>query len=835
METPIQRIIELIIQPPGNLIYHLVLVFAVLSSLQAVLISRQHRPSPYAGRLIFGLLMLLAGQAILFISSGLAWQGIIDRNLVLPPLDRAVVVFSLIWIVWMWNFPLQAKLGDTVTGFLVLGVVLVFLFTLTGWSAQAAGQSFNGSLMDQTWELAGLVVVLTGMAILLFSRPPAWGYGFGMLSLSLAGLAAHTFLSAQQGDLSGYIRLGQLAAYPLLPALLHRYSAPAPQTGLAQDEATQAETLQDGAGNPAAGGSAAASSAAAPSAVAPSAVAAGIVAAGSRLLERRRYSASPRTVRAWLDLVEAQELESVQQNMVRALAHTMLADLCFLVRPPEFGYIALHSGYDLIREEAMEGSSLEQNALPALAYALQRSKPLRITSTDTPPADLAALAHTFGLKETGSLLFLPLVVNETIKGGILLLSPYSDRQWMVEDQTYLSSELEVVARILHGQGKPARVQGNVTQTAGMHNTELENLRRENQALLEEISALRSAAERLNGAGASGTAVTASPDLNALVALQQEAQEQITALQAENARLEEALRAGGATADETGAFEQVEKELRASLQELAILQNQLAEANARNLIMEREARAVGRTPTEDREVITSIVQEMRQPMSSILGYTDLLLAESVGILGALQRKFLERVKASTERMHTMLNDLIQVTAMNEDGSALLPQPVDLGSVIDDAMADTSAQLREKNIILRVDLPQAMPQIYADRDAIQQIILQLLQNAGAATPSEGSIVLRARMRKESDISYLLMQVTDSGGGIQPDDLDKVFVRRYRADMPLIQGLGDTGVGLSIARTLVEAHGGRIWVESDAPETTTFSVLLPVRPTQGGMAEQ
>jgi signal transduction histidine kinase len=283
---------------------------------------------------------------------------------------------------------------------------------------------------------------------------------------------------------------------------------------------------------------------------------------------------------------------------------------------------------------------------------------------------------------------------------------------------------------------------------------------------------------------------------------------------------------------------MEADLRTTLQELAILQNQLAMSNARVLEMERESHPLDvvdpSLPSEEHEVITSLVQEIRQPMSSILGYTDLLLAESVGILGAMQRKFLERIKASTERMHGILNDLIHITALGEGAVALLQQPVDMSSVIDEAVADTTGQLREKNITLEVDLPAEMPQIYADRDAIQQIIMHLLQNAGAATPQEGTITLRGRITPEEDREYLLIQVTDTGGGIPTEELPRVFTRRFRANMPLVQGLGDTGVGLSIARTLVEAHGGRIWVESLPEQSTTFSVLLPLSPNNGDGAE-
>jgi signal transduction histidine kinase len=354
---------------------------------------------------------------------------------------------------------------------------------------------------------------------------------------------------------------------------------------------------------------------------------------------------------------------------------------------------------------------------------------------------------------------------------------------------------------------------------------MENLRRENQNLLGELSLLRQGTQKLSGP----TAVPADMDLNGLVALQQEAQEQIAVLQAENERLLSALKKDGISVLSPQEFERMEAELRSTLQEIAVLQNQLAQANAHNMMLEREMQQTSGSVggNEDHEVITSVVQEIRQPMSSIVGYTDLLLAESVGILGALQRKFLERIRASTERMRTMLDDLIRVTMMGEGPIELLPQPVELGMIIDGAVADTSAQLREKNIALRVDLPQEMPQINADRDAIQQIVLHLLQNAGAATPPEGTVLLRARMQEDNGSNYLLMQVTDSGGGVQAEDLPRVFTRRYRADLPLIQGLGDTGVGLSIAKALVDAHGGRIWVESTDGEGTTISVLLPTYP--------
>jgi signal transduction histidine kinase len=229
-----------------------------------------------------------------------------------------------------------------------------------------------------------------------------------------------------------------------------------------------------------------------------------------------------------------------------------------------------------------------------------------------------------------------------------------------------------------------------------------------------------------------------------------------------------------------------------------------------------------------EVIASIAQELRQPLSSIVGYTDLLLGESVGILGALQRKFLERVRNSTTRMNTLIDNLIRIAELDEAGYTATRKPVDLSGVIDDAIGQLRTQLQEKRIAMRVDLPEQLPELNTDRDALQQILYHLLQNADSATPAEGAITLRAVIDSQKDLGdFVLIQVSDSGGGIPDDDLPRVFSRVYRASNPVIPGVGDTGVGLTIAETLTQALGGRIWVESEAGLGATFSVLLPLNP--------
>ncbi len=254
-----------------------------------------------------------------------------------------------------------------------------------------------------------------------------------------------------------------------------------------------------------------------------------------------------------------------------------------------------------------------------------------------------------------------------------------------------------------------------------------------------------------------------------------------------------------------------------------MQNSLAEANVK--ILELEQNPTSPISNEQVEVIASLSQELRQPMSSIVGYTDLLMGESVGTLGALQRKFVERIKSSTERIGGLVDDLIQITNLEAGKVEFKPEPIDLNLIIDNAMAYTSTQIREKNIALRLDIPEVAPRLRTDRDALQQILIHLLQNATTATQAEGIITLRVKLQKEAEKHYLAVQVTDTGGGISADDLPRVFARRYRAEHSLIQGLGDTGVGLSIARALVESLGGRIWVDTEAGRGSTFNTLLPV----------
>ncbi len=754
MVASLSQIFNFLTEPSGSLIYHLILVFSIVSALQTSFFHWRSSGFPQARRTVFGLSLLLSAQVILFLLTALGDQGIITLNLFLPPADRALTLFSLVWIIWLWAFPEPSSVSDAATTLISLLVAAAFALSLVAYS-QTPSISYNLTTFDGFWQLGSIGFAIIGLFLLLIRRPNGWGNGMAVFLLAFVGHLLHMIFRVD-GNFPGAVRLAYMAAYPILMTLPQRFPAPA----------TGPTTVK---------------------LVAPTE-------------ERRRFSTDPKTFHALLALAAESSAEKVSQAITRAIAQTLLADLCFLIYlTDDNNQMQIASGYDLIREENLEGGSMKKNLIPMLTNALQRGRPLRLPSSST-SADIKGLGDLLGLASPGHLMSVPIVTPEKDPiGGVLVLSPYSNRLWSAEDQAFLANiAISLVPVIQRGQRMNTLEQNGeqTKQALDVAQSRIEDAERRNADLLKQMEAVKADAQE----GLSQAETVA--ELTRTLADTQQAIERVKQ-ENEDLRKSKGIKAGNANA------KQMESELRNTLTEMAHLQNQLADANMK--LVEAEKGNTTARSSEQAEVVASISQELRQPMSSIVGYTDLLLGELVGILGVLQRKFVERIKTSTERIGSLIDDLIQVTTLETGLNVLKPEPVDLNVIIDNAMSYTSSQVREKNISMHLDLPKEMASIHTDREALQQILIHLLQNAGSASPVEGSVHLRVETRNEEGKEYILIQVTDLGGGIPAEDMSRVFTRLYRADNVLIQGVGDTGVGLSIAKTLTEAQKGRIWVES------------------------
>ena len=764
---------SLLADPPGNLIYHLVLVFSISGALQAAFIHWRISAFPQARRTVIGLTILMVPQVLLFFISGLGWQGIINLTVFLPPLDRAMTLISLVWIIWLWTFPEPNRAIDAVTILLSLFIATALALSLADWGQQPFGTFYNTTFQDLIWQLISLVFIAVGIVLLATRRPNGWVNGMAVLILALSGHILYTLFGRSDGNYPGIVRVAYMAMYPFLVTLPQRFPMPSQNkpTTIKQDAPVE---------------------------------------------ERRHYSTDPKTFHALLALAAETDADKISQAITRGIAQTLLADLCFLIYLTEDkNQLAISSGYDLIREENLEGTSMSKNSIPMLTNAIQRGRALRLPASST-SADIRGLGEMLGLSNPGHMMTVPILTPEKESlGGLLVLSPYSERAWRTEDQAFLSNISTALVPIIQRSQRISAIEQKQKETEAVLVTargQLEDLVVQNKELQKQLEAAKKKA---------GQSPEQDEKIASLLMVQLETQKQIEDLQKQNEELQAARKVNSAVVK--GDTEFFEAELRAALGQVARLQSDLAEANMR--LMKAEKGQSSTYSTEQAEVIAAIAQELRQPMSSVVGYTDLLLGESVGILGSLQRKFVERIKSSTERIGTLVDDMIQVTNLETGLTELKPEPADLNLIIDNAMSYTSSQIREKNISLHLDLPKEIEPIFADREAMQQILIHLLQNAGAVSPVEGTITLKVQTQAEDEQEYILLQVTDTGGGIAAEDLPRVFTRLYRADNVLIQGLGDTGVGLSIAKSLTEAQNGRIWVESEAGVGSTFSVLLPV----------
>jgi signal transduction histidine kinase len=420
--------------------------------------------------------------------------------------------------------------------------------------------------------------------------------------------------------------------------------------------------------------------------------------------------------------------------------------------------------------------------------------------------------------------------------AVCLVSPYSKYTWTDKERTYLIESSSAMAAALERMLYPNQNQPALEKlTEQLENSEIErkNLTEEKETLSAELVALSILVEEQPNIGESNQELyeqlhSIQAALEVLETENEQLKENLSVLTDTNGELNQQIsQLEDKTSVSPEELEELSKKLQEAVQRATRFEDQLGKAQEQLASLDQiTAQSISNTlPTEQAEVIASIAQELRQPMSSISGYTDLLISESVGILGALQKKFLERVKASTDRMNHLIGDLIQITTLDSGNLAFTPQPVEVVEIVDTAIENTSGQFREKDITLRVDIHDDLPKMHTDKDALQQILLHLLQNAGAATPDEGEIHVKVEPYNKADNDIILIAVSDTGEGIPREDLPRVFSRLYRADNPLIPGVGDTGVGLSIAKTLAEALGGRIWVESDQGVGSTFSVLLPV----------
>jgi PAS domain S-box-containing protein len=230
-----------------------------------------------------------------------------------------------------------------------------------------------------------------------------------------------------------------------------------------------------------------------------------------------------------------------------------------------------------------------------------------------------------------------------------------------------------------------------------------------------------------------------------------------------------------------------------------------------------------------EFVANVSHELRTPMTSIKGYAEILLMGAAGELNDQQRHFLSIVKANTERLSGLVNDLLDISRMEMGRVSLQMEALNLRAIVDDAIMDIKRRSQEENKPMRftVESPADLPAVTGDAERVFQVITSLLTNGYNYTPAEGLVEVSMRVVDRE----VQVDVRDNGIGINPGDQHRIFERFYRGEDPLVLASAGTGLGLAIARTLVGMHNGRIWFKSSGVrgEGSTFSFTLPVNDDQ------
>jgi len=226
----------------------------------------------------------------------------------------------------------------------------------------------------------------------------------------------------------------------------------------------------------------------------------------------------------------------------------------------------------------------------------------------------------------------------------------------------------------------------------------------------------------------------------------------------------------------------------------------------------------------RDFVANVSHEFKTPLTAIQGFAETLLA---GAMDDPQNRirFLQIILEHSRRLARLTDDLLELSKMDADRLDLEVDRLSVRQFVQSCLETTQGSAADKHLQVSANLQESLPDIAADRRRLAEVLQNLLDNAIQYTPSGGKIAVSA----SSDGNEVTFTVSDTGIGIPQVDQPRIFERFYRVDVARSREVGGTGLGLSIAKHLVEAHGGRIWVESEVGQGSQFHFTVPVFPPQ------
>jgi PAS domain S-box-containing protein len=795
-------ILDLIAQlsrPPGGLVYHLIALFTIEASLGMALGQWRRVPHRRLGRLIVAFGSLLLARGVLMVLALLAQMGFLTFAALAPPLERFFDTVAVILLCWAFVLP-TLHLNVRVSSIFLLANLSVatamsLVLTPLWWSAFSLDSTLDYSRHWQAilWECWQILLLGLACSVLIRREGEEQGMLLGAFACLLSGHLLQLLYNPGFAHVAAWERLATLVAYPLLTVVVYRSvyaELDASKEALRSELSSYVQELQT-------------------------------ISKGS-LRQGQEFSTLLETgqmVNASLDLAE------VLQRAVDSIALGANADygVIALLEPSSDDWMRVLAGYDPLGRPDWEASdirfSLSRHRL--IEHAIRRRRQIIFQEMEE-SSQLLALHALLGSVETGPFIVQPLVhKNESL--GVIILSNSRTKRRFTQDDGRLCEALasQVTAAIAN-----ARLYQHVSEL----------LRTRQEEASQQRAILESIADGVVVADARGWVIMANAAAERIFETPRAKLIGRGISQVYKGLFQEGDTLMGVTSpSKTGflqsTFELGEKTVRGSLAPVYLPEGELLGVVAVFRDITKEAAA----ERAKSRFITTVSHELRTPMTSVKGYVDLLIGGMAGEISATQKRFLSTIRINADRMINVINNMIYVSDLDRAPFQLNVKPTDMAEQINEAVAAIREQLEIRDLTLSLDVADDLPLVRADPTRLRQVLDNLLSNACQFTYPGGQIKIGAQIhdgdRAEADSpGFLLVSIADTGVGIVPEEQEKIFEPFYRAENPLEVEVSGVGVGLTIARSLVQAHGGRLWVESEPGQGSIFYFTLLLSEQEG-----
>lgn len=528
---------------------------------------------------------------------------------------------------------------------------------------------------------------------------------------------------------------------------------------------------------------------------------------------------------------EPLELDAILRRVAESATMALGADRVgiLLTHPDDPEAVTLAAQYTPLEStaqpEARPATPLAEQ--PALAHAMQRGKQM-VLNAETDNPRLQALYQMLGADTAGPTIVQPLLCQGRSLGVLVVGNDRSQRSFEPSDGHLCQSVSAQVAAAVENARLYRDLQTQASRLAGLLHEQQDETRRR-AAILESV--------------AEGIIVA---DEEGRIAAVNAAAEQILGVPRQRIQGQTLGQLAGHTALDPGASWGAIARSEAPLHTVFELEGKVVHISAAPVLTPTGERlgvvALLRDVTRETEAdrargqfIATVSHELRTPLTAIQGYAEALRGGMVGTVNEAQERFLSIIRDNVDRLAGLAENLVAVSQVEKGKVELVYGQVDLPLMVGETVRDHRGEFEERKLKVNLKIEDDLAPIEADPECVQQILDNLVTNAIKFTHPSGEVTIGAGLLREESgdaPTHCTLWVSDTGIGIPPEEQADVWDRFYRPSNPLAAEASGLGVGLSIVKALVEAHRGRVWLDSTLGEGSTFTVLLPVkRPQQSG----